>query len=283
MHVHPFCKEVSWGDAAYRDKIARAMWGTRPALLETMRPVLDLFATKTSIRDYLELMDQHAIERAVIVSFNIQTAYGVTLVTNEDVADLVADHPTRFTGYGCVDPPAPDALDQVDHAVTSLGLEGIKVVPPVQKFDPADARYDPLWKRLVDLDVPLWTHGGHQVSTAGSVAKYGHPLRIDEVALRFPQLRIVIGHMGTPWFWDAWSVVVRHPNVYVDVSAHPELYEWFPFAAFSKAHAEHKVLFASDHPLTHWNRVVPAAEQLPLSKRFKRRLLEENAREFLGL
>jgi predicted TIM-barrel fold metal-dependent hydrolase len=89
--------------------------------------------------------------------------------------------------------------------------------------------------------------------------------------------------MGVPWFWDAWGVVIRHPNVYIDISTYSDLYQWFPFEAFSKYNAENKVLFASDHPLEHWNKIVPAALDLPISDGFKEAILYKNAMKLLKL
>lgn len=279
IHFHPFCKEAMWDDLG---KVADAMWGSDQEKKETMGAMLNILATRYSIDNYIELMDKFDIEKAVIVSFNVRTAYGICLVTNDDLANFVDKYPNRFIGFAGIDPPAADALDQLDYAINSLNLKGVKLVPPVQKFDLTDKIFDPLWKKMIDLYIPLWTHGGHQVSTAGSIAKYGHPERIDDLAMRFPELTIIIGHMGTPWFWDTYSVVVRHPNVYVDISAHPALYQYFPWNAYSQYNIENKVLFASDHPLTHWNQIIPAIEKLPISENFKTRIFHENAQNLLG-
>jgi len=280
MHVHPFCKEATWGDL---DKIAKAMWGLEPKKLKRMRPFLDTVANEISIDDYIKLMDNFGIDKAVIVSFNITTAYGVFLVSNDDIANLVKLHPNRLIGFACVDVPAPDAIEQLEYAISSLELKGVKLAPPVQKFDISDKKYDLLWKKMKDNGIPLWTHTGHQTSTGGSIAKYGHPMLIDELALRHKDLTIIMGHMGTPWFWDAWSVASRHPNVYVDISAHPNLYSWFPWDAFTKYSVEDKVLFASDHPLCHWNKIIPAIEELPISRGFKKKIMGTNAAKLLGI
>jgi predicted TIM-barrel fold metal-dependent hydrolase len=280
MHIHPFCKEATWGDL---DKIADVMWGSGTLKRKRMRPFLDQLAYKTSINDYISLMDKNGIDKAVIVSFNITTAFGVCMVTNDDIVNLVSKYPERLIGFGCVDVPSPDAMDQLDYAINSLGLKGIKLVPPVQKFDISDPKYDDLWKKMVDFDIILWTHGGHQVSTKGSVAKFGHPSLIDEVAMKHEDLKIIIGHMGTPWFWDTYSVVLRHPNVYVDISAHPDLYTYFPWDAYIKYKIDDKVLFASDYPLCQWNRIIPAVENLPISKNFKKKILSENAAKLLKI
>ncbi len=280
MHVHPFCKESTWDDL---EKIADVMWGLDPKKRRLMRPFLDTVSKKISIDDYISQMDKFGINKAVIVSFNITTAYGIIMVTNDDIADFVSKYPDRFIGFACIDVPAPNAMDQLDYAISSLELKGVKLVPPVQKFDISDPQYDPLWKQMVDLNIPLWSHTGHQVSTGGSVAKYGHPMLIDELAMRHVDLRIIMGHMGTPWFWEAWSVTLKHPNVYVDISAHPDLYSYFPWDAFTKYNIENKVLFASDHPLCHWNQILPAIEALSISKGFKNRILGKNAAKLLGI
>ncbi len=280
MHVHPFCKEVVWDDI---DKIADAMYGLDPYKRKYMYKMLKSLTKSVSIDDYIALMDKYNIDKAVIVSFNVKTAYDVILVSNDDIANLVKLHPNRLVGFAGIDPPASDALDQLDYAILSLDLKGVKIVPPVQKFDISDKKYDPLWRKMVDLNVPLWTHGGHQVSTEGSIAKYGHPMLIDEMATRNENLTIIIGHMGTPWFWDTYSVVLRHLNVYTDISAHPELYSYFPWDAYTKYNIEHKVLFASDHPLIHWSKMIPAVKGLTISEGFKKRIMGLNATKILTI
>ena len=217
------------------------------------------------------------------VSFNVKTAYDIILVTNDDVANLVKIHPNRLIGFAGIDIPAPGALEQLDYAITSLNLKGVKIVPPVQKFKISDRKYAPIWNKMIDLNIPLWTHGGHQVSTIGSIAKFGHPMLIDEVAMRSQDLTIIIGHMGAPWFWDTYSVVLRHPNVYVDISAHHHLYSYFPWDAYSKDKIEYKVLFASDHPLVHWKQILPAVKKIQISESFKNSILYENSKKLLKI
>ncbi len=280
MHIHPFCKEATWGDL---EKIADVMWGSGTIKRKRMRPFLDQIAKKTSIGDYISLMDKFEIDKAIIVSFNITTAFGICMVTNDDIAAFEAQYPNRLIGFGCIDVPAPDAMEQLDYAINSLELRGIKLAPPVQMFDISDKRYDPLWKKMVDKNVILWTHGGHQFSTKGSVAKYGHPMLIDDLAMRHENLTIIIGHMGTPWFWDTYSVVLRNPNVYVDISAHPELYNHFPWDAYTKYSLEDKVLFGSDYPLCQWNTILPAINVLPISEGFKKKILGVSAAKLLSI
>jgi predicted TIM-barrel fold metal-dependent hydrolase len=280
MHVHPFCKEASWDDL---NKISDAMWGSDPFKRKYMYKMLKNVSENVSIHDYVALMDEFDIEKAVIVSFNVKTAYDIILVSNDNVAELVDLHPKRLIGFAGIDFPSPNAIDELDYAINSLNLKGVKTVPPVQKIDLSDPNYDPIWKKMVDLEIPLWTHGGHQVSTTGSIARLGHPMLIDELAMRHQDLTIIIGHMGTPWFWETYSVVLRHPNVYVDISSHPHLYNYFPWDAYTNYNIEHKIFFGSDHPLVHWKQIIPAVKDLPISEGFRNRIFYENAKKVLKL
>ena len=281
MHVHPFCKEAYWGEDL--NFVADALLGTNKKGRRAMFKFYEVLLSKVSIDDYITQMDQQGIDKAVIVSYNLTTAYGVCIVTNDNIADFVKKYPDRFIGFACIDVPAPDAMDQLEYAITSLGLKGVKLVPPAQKFDISDKKYDALWKKMVDFNIPLWTHTSHLVSIVGAISKYGHPMLVDELASRHQDLTIIMGHMGVPWFWDAWGVVIRHPNVYIDISTYCDLYQYFPWDAYVKCNVEHKVLFASDHPFEHWNKIVPAAQNLPISKGFKERIMYKNAMKLLNL
>jgi len=281
MHVHPFCKEADWGDDL--NYVADVLLGNNKKGRRAMFKFYEVLQKKISIDDYITQMNHHGIDKAVIVSYNLTTAYGVCIVTNDNIADFVKRYPERFIGFACIDVPAADATGQLEYAITSLGLKGVKLVPPAQKFDISDKKYDPLWKKMKDFDIPLWTHTSHLVSIIGSISKFGHPMLVDDLASRHQDLTIIMGHMGVPWFWDAWSVVLRNPNVYIDISTYSDLYQWFPWDAYSKFNIEHKVLFASDHPLEHWNKIVPAAQNLPISKGFKEAILYKNAMKLLKL
>ncbi|MFX1241206.1 MAG: amidohydrolase family protein [Promethearchaeota archaeon] len=280
VHLHPWCKEAHYGD---KKKIAEAMAGHNSRKLKGAMQMLNAIMDQFTLEGYIALMDKFDINKAVIVAYDASTAYGFVMATNEDIAEFVKKYPDRFIGFGCVDIPAKNAMDQLEYAIQSLGLKGIKLIPPVQKFDYSDKKFDPLWRKMIDLNVPLWTHGGHQTSFYGSVAKYGHPLLIDDLASRHKDLTIIIGHMGVPWMWDTWSVVLRHQNVYVDISAYPNLYNWFPWDAFISEDLSHKILFASDYPLLHYSQIFNAFEKVQISKTIRNAILYKNATKLLKL
>ena len=89
--------------------------------------------------------------------------------------------------------------------------------------------------------------------------------------------------MGVPWMWDTWSVVLRQPNVYVDISAYPNLYNWFPWDAFISEDISHKILFASDYPLIHYSHIFNALDKVQISDSLKKAILDKNAAKILKI
>ncbi len=281
MHVHPFCKEAYWGDDL--EVLADKLLGSNKKGRRGMYKFFEVFNSKISIDDYVSAMKKYEIDKAVIVSFNLISAYGECIVTNEDLANFVEKYPNKFIGFAGIDVPAPDAVDQLEYAITSLNLKGVKLVPPLQKFDISDKQYDPLWHKMLDLNIPLWTHTKDQTSIIGAITRLGHPMLIDDLATRYQDLTIIMGHMGYPWFWEAISVAFRHPNVYIDISNRPIYYKYFPWDVFTVERFEHKVLYASDHPMINWNETIPAVKKLPISDGFRDKIFYENAKKLLKL
>jgi predicted TIM-barrel fold metal-dependent hydrolase len=253
----------------------------RPKSAQTVETMI----REKSIKDVLKEMDAAGVDKAVIVGIDVTTKHGIR-VLNEDVASLAKQYPDRFIAFAGIDPrKGYVAIEELEKAVIELGMKGMKLVPPIQEFFISDMRFDPLWKKALDLDIPVWTHVGHQVSTIGSDARYGHPMLIEELALRHPDLKIIMGHCATPWFWEAWSLCTRHENVYLDNSAYWKLYPALMpvWKAFSDYGIEHKLLFATDYPLTPFDVGVKAVKDLPLSEEFKRKILGENAAKLLEI
>jgi len=93
MHVHPFCKEAHYGD---KKKIADAMSGNDPIKLKSVNRMLKAIMEQYTLEDYIALMDKFNINKAVIVSLNVSSAYGFIMVSNEDIADFVKKFPDRF-------------------------------------------------------------------------------------------------------------------------------------------------------------------------------------------
>ncbi len=153
-----------------------------------------------------------------VVVFGLQAKAVGVWIPNEVVADYVATHPEKLVGWASVDPNERDCVAQLDHAVQELGLRGLKLGPPYQHFDPSDRRHWPLYQRCAELDLPIMWHQG---TTFPSEAKLrvANPLLLEDVAMDFPSLRMIIAHLGHPWEEDAIALVRKCPNLYMDISA----------------------------------------------------------------
>ncbi len=198
-------------------------------------------------------LDEHyagaleGVDRAVVLAFNAPAAGFV--VPNDYVAAYVARDPERLIGFGAVDPASPDAVDELERMKHDLGLVGCKLCPIYQNVDPLGPEFLRLCEALERLELPMLIHQGTTFSRAGSLLQ-ARPILLDEIALRFPELRIVIAHMGHPWFEEAIAVVRRHRHVYADVSALVSR-RWLLYQALVSAieyRVDHKLLFGTDFP-----------------------------------
>jgi predicted TIM-barrel fold metal-dependent hydrolase len=198
------------------------------------------------------LDDHHAsaladVDSAVVLAFDAPAAGFV--VPNDYVASYVARDPARLIGFGSVDPSAASALDELERMKSELGLVGCKLGPIYQNVDPLGPEFLRVCEALERLGLPMLIHQGTTFARAGSLLR-ARPILIDEIALRYPRLKIVIAHVGHPWFDEAIAVVRRHPNVYADISGlHTR--RWLLYQALVAAieyRVEHKLLFGSDFP-----------------------------------
>ena len=155
------------------------------------------------------------VDRAVVLAFDAPAAGFV--VPNDYVAAYVARDPARLIGFGSVDPSSGSAVDELERMKSDLGLVGCKLGPIYQNVDPLGPDFLRVCEALERLELPMLIHQGTTFARSGSLLQAG-PILLDEIALRYPKLKIVIAHLGHPWFDEAIAVVRRHPHVYADIS-----------------------------------------------------------------
>ena len=170
---------------------------------------------------------------------------------NDVASRLAAQHPEKIIGFMSVHPDDPHVFDEMERCVHDLGLKGIKLAANYQVFDPLGQPARRLYAYAQDAGLPIVFHQGTGAA-ANAPLRYAHPLVMDEVAMAFPDLKIVMAHIGHPWHADCFVVVRKHPNVYADVSG--QLYRpWSMYNGYRLAYewgVMDKLLFASDWPLT---------------------------------
>jgi predicted TIM-barrel fold metal-dependent hydrolase len=206
------------------------------------------------------------------------------LISNDEVAGWVAEHPDRFAGLAAVDLAAPmRAVRELRRCVSELGFKGLRVIPWLWEAPPTDRRYYPLYAACVELGVPFCTQVGHTGPLRPS--ETGRPIPyIDQVALDFPELVIVGGHIGYPWTEEMIAVARKHENVYIDTSAYtskripPEL------GAYLRTRSgRRKVLFGTNYPMIFHEHALADLDTLQLDAETRELYLDGNARRVFAL
>src|SRR5207253_2876513 len=174
------------------------------------------------------------------------------------VAETCARYPGRF--FGMVSPDPRDvmaSLRTIESCVRDHGFKAVKIEPFVWGKPPTHPMYYPIYAKCVELDITFTTQIGH-TGPDTFPSEVGRPLYLDQLALDFPELRIVGGHIGWPWTEEAIAVAWKHRNVWIDTSAH--IPKHFPpsFVHFMRTFGQDKCLFASDWPLLPIARSFPA-------------------------
>lgn len=169
--------------------------------------------------------------------------------TNEATLAFTRDAPDRRVGFMSVDPKWPGVLEEMDRW-HEAGLVGIKLGPNYQEFDPLSEQARAVYAHAERLGLPILFHAGASPIRHAPL-RYTYPLVTDEVALEFPELRIVMAHMGHPWGRETVVTIRKHPHVYADVSS-VYLRPWVCYEsllAASEWGCLHKLLLGSDFPI----------------------------------
>jgi predicted TIM-barrel fold metal-dependent hydrolase len=233
--------------------------------------MLDMYYNGTNVDQMVAAMDEAGIEIAMMAG------------NNESVAKAVKKHPGRIVGQYHANPTEiMKAVRGLERYVKEFDFKCLRIEPFMWKKAPTDRCYYPLYAKCVELDVAFQTQVGHTGPLYPS--ETGRPLYIDEVALDFPELRIVCGHIGWPWTEEMIAVAWKHQNVFIDTSAH--LPKHFPerFVYWMQRQLQDKVMYASDYPLVPFERILSQIdEHLKLTPQVKKKYLCDNARRAFKL
>jgi hypothetical protein len=205
-----------------------------------------------------------------------------SLISNEEVLDAVTQYPDLFVGIASVDIRNPvQAIATVRKYITEHGFKGLRILQWLWDLPCTHALYYPLLATCVELNVPIC----FQVGLTGPLrtSETGRPIHIERIALDFPDLKIVCGHIGYPWHAEMIAFATKFPNIYIDTSAYkpkrypPEL------VAYMKANGKRKVLFGSNFPMLTPDMCLKELDLLGLDDDTKELFLWKNAQEVYGL
>jgi predicted TIM-barrel fold metal-dependent hydrolase len=251
--------------------------------LEKLPEVVRLFKQSGSTRvmetgltteQIIESMDRAGIQKLMLSAWHRP---GQWIHHNDDVAEMVSRYPDRFVGVAAVNLEKPvEAVRELERAVKELGFKALRVVPWLWNRPPNDKLYFPLYVKCIELDIAFCTQVGHTGPLMPS--ETGRPVPyLDEVALIFPKLKIVGGHIGHPWTDEMIGLAWKHENVYIDTSAYLPRYYPPQLIHYIKTYGRDKVLFGTNFPQLSLEKCVEQVKEIGLPEEIEAKFFGGNA------
>ena len=189
------------------------------------------------------------VDRAIV--FGLRAPLTGFFTVNDTVAEYIRTDPKKLIGFAAICPTEDNALAEVDRAVQELGLRGLKMAPIYGGWDPLDPRALKIFARAEELGLPIMLHQGTTYPRKAPL-KYANPVLLEDIALRFPDLKMIIAHIGHPWEAEAIVLIRKQPNVFADISA--LFYRPWQYYNSLRLAVEYgvadKLLFGTDYPIT---------------------------------
>lgn len=227
----------------------------RPDALELIRrkrPNFDqIVEFCRSPKSFLEYLDSAGVDRAVLINYVAPDIIGFTAGVNQYIADYTKENPGRLISCGGVHPRhTANILADIDQ-ILRLKIRMIKIHPPHQLLFPNDYQngvkeLEMIYRAAEANGIPVMFHTGTSIFQ-GARNRYGDPIYVDDVAVDFPKMKILMAHGGRPlWMHTCFFLLRRHPNVFLDISGIPprSLLQYFP----RLEEIAHKTLFGTDWP-----------------------------------
>jgi predicted TIM-barrel fold metal-dependent hydrolase len=242
--------------------------------------------TISEIADYYRTRNM----AAVVFTVDAEHATGHPPIPNEEIAESCAEHADVLIPFGSVDPWRGRAgAREVRRLVESHGVRGFKFHPSLQGFAPNDPLAYPLYEVIEELGVPTLFHSGQTGIGAGVPGgggirlRYSNPMLVDDIAVDFPELRIILAHPSFPWQDEALAVATHKPYVYIDLSGWSPKYFPPQLVRYANSLLQDKVLFGSDYPVLTPDRWLADFAELDIKPEVRPKILKENAMALLGL
>ncbi|HYX68680.1 MAG TPA: amidohydrolase family protein [Terriglobales bacterium] len=236
-----------------------------------------------SPKAFLKHLDKVGVERAVLINYVAPEVIGFTPEVNPWIAKYVSEDPKRLIACGSLHPRHTQNVLADMEQIVRLGIRMIKVHPPHQLLYPNDylngvKELEILYRAAEANGIPVMVHTGTSIFP-GARNKFGDPIYVDDVAVDFPKLKILLAHGGRPlWMHTAFFLVRRHPNVYLDISGIPPkaLLKYFP----RLEEIAEKTLFGTDWPgpgVPDMQKNLADFRALPLSAAAQEQILSKTA------
>ena len=249
------------------------------------------FGDSGASRDRKGMAEYYRSRKIGFVVFSVdEKLTGRPVVSNDEVLHFARENADISIPFISIDPHrGAEGAAEAKRLLSTGNVHGLKLHPPVQQFFPDDRIAYSLYEVFAEAKLPVIFHTGHSgIGTGmpgggGVRLKYGNPLPIDDVAVDFPDLPIIMAHPSFPWQDEAISICLHKPNVYIDLSGWSPKYFAPQLVQYANTLLKHKVLFGSDYPLITPDRWIADLEKTVIREEVRPLILKENARKLLGL
>ncbi len=241
-----------------------------------------------TLEDYITRMDRAGVERSLLIAvragdLRVEQSFEVPY---EYVAEACQAHPDRFSGLAGVDPTrGMQGLRDLEVAVQQYGFVGAHWYPHWFAMPPNAAQIYPYYAKCCELDIPIMMQVGQNLiySRSRRLPSVAKPILLDQVAIDFPELKLIGIHVGTPWVDEMIAMCWKHENVFTAGDAYAPRY-WPPqYVHYLNSYGSHKVMWGTDWPVVDPERSVAEVEELGLKPQSKQRLMRDNALKVFNL
>ena len=237
------------------------------------------------------LADYYRSRKMACVVFTVdERLTGRPHVTNDDILAFAAANADIAIPFVSVDPTRGEAaVAEARRLVATGAVRGLKLHPPLQQFFPNDRMAYPVYEVFAEARLPVLFHTGHSgIGTGmpgggGVRLKYGNPMHVDDVAVDFPDMPIILAHPSFPWQDEAISVCMHKPQVYIDLSGWSPKYFSPTLVQYANTLLKHKVLFGSDYPWITPDRWLADFDKIDIRDEVRPLVLKANAARLFGL
>ena len=241
-----------------------------------------------TIPDYIKKMNQAGIERSLLIAvragdIRVPESFEIPY---ERVYDICSQNPDRFSGLAGVDPfRGMEGLNDLETAVKEYGFVGAHLYPHWCELPPNHRKYYPYYAKCCELGIPIMMQVGHNLiySKNRRLPSVGKPIYLDQVAIDFPELKLIGIHIGIPWTEEMISMCWKHENVYTAGDAYAPKYWPEAFIHYANSYGKHKVMFGTDWPVIDPIRAVDEFNNLNFKDSSKELVLRENAMRVFNL
>ena len=241
-----------------------------------------------TIEQYLEKMDLAGIERSLLIAVragDIRVPESFEIPYSR-VYEICQEHPKRFSGLAGIDPFRGMAgLKDLEEAVNHMGFVGAHLYPHWCELPPDHAKYYPYYAKCSELNIPIMMQVGHNLiySRNRRLPSVGKPIYLDQVAIDFPELKLIGIHIGIPWTEEMISMCWKHENVFTAGDAYAPKYWPESFVHYANSYGKNKVMFGTDWPVIDPIRAVKEVEDLGFREEAKKLIMRDNALKVFNL